>query len=141
MLQTGIVKEINRDSAVVMIERSSSCGESCASCGLCPGQKTEVKALNEAGAKINDTVIISMADKKVLGAAFLVYIVPLIALIAGYFVGDAIFHKEALAILTGFLLMALFFCAIIFADRRINSRYTPKIVRIVPTDADMPQIG
>ena len=136
MLQTGIVKEITRDTAIVMIERSSSCGESCASCGLCPGQKAEVKALNEAGANVSDTVIISMADKKVLGAAFLVYIVPLIALIAGYFIGDAIFHKEALAILTGFFLTALFFCVIIFADRKINNRYTPKIVRIINTDTE-----
>ena len=72
MLQTGLVKETRTSAAEVEITRSSACGESCASCGLCPGQTTRVFALNDANAAVGDTVVMEMSDKKVLGAAFLV---------------------------------------------------------------------
>lgn len=130
MLQTGIVKKISKNAAEIEITRSSACGDSCASCGLCPGRTASVEASNGVGAKIGDTVIIDMADKNVIGAAFLVYIVPVIILIIGYFAGEAIFNSETSGIITGFLLMALTFTAIIFTDKKRKSKYTPKIVKI-----------
>lgn len=130
MLQTGIVKKLNNNEAEVEITRSSACGENCASCGLCPGQTARVFALNNAGAKTGDMVIIDMADKKVLGAAFLVYIAPVIMLIAGYFISDAIFKNEGLAILTGFIFLAVTFIVLMRLDKRLKRKYTPKIVEI-----------
>lgn len=130
MLQTGIVKKISKNAAEIEITRSSACGDSCASCGLCPGRTASVEASNGVGAKIGDTVIIDMADKNVIGAAFLVYIVPVIILIIGYFAGEAIFNSETSGIITGFLLMALTFTAIIFTDKKRKSKYTPRIVKI-----------
>ncbi len=130
MLQTGIVTKQNGGFAEVEITRSSACGESCASCGLCPGQTAVVEAINDMGAAVGDGVIIDMADKKVLSAAFLVYIVPVIMLIAGYFAGEAIFGGETSGIITGFLLMIITFSIIIFTDKKRKSRYTPRIVEI-----------
>ncbi|MCI5605668.1 MAG: SoxR reducing system RseC family protein [Clostridia bacterium] len=118
-------------AAEVEITRSSSCGENCASCGLCPGRTAKVYAINDINAEIGDTVIIDMADGKVLGAAFLVYIVPLIILIIGYFAGYAVFNSEALGIIIGFLFMAVAFIVIIRVDRKIRRKYTPHIVSIV----------
>lgn len=120
--------------AEVEITRSSACGENCTSCGLCPGQTVRVFAVNSAGAKTGDTVIIDMADKKVLSAAFLVYIVPVIMLIAGYFISDALFHSEGLAILTGFIFLAVTFVILIYADKKLKRRYTPRIVNILQTE-------
>ncbi len=130
MLQTGIIAKQNGSLAEVEITRSSACGESCASCGLCPGQTSQVLAVNSAGAKTGDTVIIDMEDKKVLGAAFLVYIVPVITLIAGYFISDALFHSEGLAILTGFIFLAVTFIVLMRLDRRLKRKYTPRIVEV-----------
>lgn len=130
MLQTGIVRKADASCAVVEITRSSACGESCASCRLCPGGSTEVEAYNEINASVGDAVIISLSDRKVLGAAFLVYIVPLLLLIAGYFLGSFLFKTEAGGIGTGFLLTALSFAAIIYADKKIKRRFTPRIVAL-----------
>lgn len=130
MLQTGIVKKVSGSAAEIEITRSSACGENCASCGLCPGRTASVEASNIIGAKIGDMVVIDMADKKVLGAAFLVYIVPVIILIMGYFAGETIFGSETSGIITGFLLMAITFAAMIFTDKKRKSKYTPRIVEI-----------
>lgn len=121
-------------AAEVEITRSSSCGDNCASCGLCPGQTSRVFAINDANAAVGDEVMIEMSDKKVLGAAFLVYIVPIITLIIGYFISHAIFNSEALAILTGFLFMVITLIVIMRIDRKNKRRYTPRIVRVITED-------
>lgn len=131
MLQRGIIEEISCGMAKVKITRSSACGENCAECGLCPGQSAVVEALNDARADIGDTVTISMSDKKVLGAAFLVYIVPLFTLVAGYFAGEALFKNETAAVFTGLFVMALTFGIIISFDKRLKHRYTPRVVEII----------
>ena len=131
MVQTGLIKKLHGNIADVEIHRSTACGDNCASCGLCSGRTSIVKAANAAGAAEGDTVLIDMADKKVLGAAFLVYIVPLVLLVAGYFIGNALFMTEPGGIITGFLLMLLSFLPIVFIDRRSRQRYLPKITEIV----------
>lgn len=138
MQQTGIIKETHHSehygkitTAEVEITRSSSCGENCASCGLCPGKTAKVLAVNDINAAVGDTVIIDMPDSRVLGAAFLVYIVPLIMLIIGYFSGHALFNSEIAGIITGFLFMAAAFTTIICIDKKIKRKYTPHIIRIV----------
>lgn len=131
MLQNGIVKKLHTNTAEVEIHRSAACGESCAACGLCPGKTAVVAAANEIRAAVGDSVMIDMSDKKVLGAAFLVYIVPLIALIAGYFIGYAVFKSELPSVGIAFALMAVTFGIIILCDKRLKKRYTPRIVSIV----------
>ena len=135
MVQTGLIKKLHGDIADVEIHRSTACGDNCASCGLCNGRTSIVKAANAAGAAEGDTVLIDMADKKVLGAAFLVYIVPLVLLVAGYFIGSALFKTEPGGIITGFLLMLLSFLPIVFIDRRSRQKYLPKITGIVKAGA------
>lgn len=124
----------NLPLAEVEITRSSACGESCASCGLCPGQTARVFAVNDVNAAVGDEVMIEMSDKKVLGAAFLVYIVPIITLIVGYLLSHAIFNSEALAIFTGILFMIITFIVIMRIDRKNKRRYTPHIVRVITED-------
>lgn len=130
MLRTGIVKKRKGSAAEVEIVRSSACGDNCASCGLCPGRKAVLEAENAADAAEGDTVVIDMADKKVLCAAFLVYIVPVAALIIGYIAGEALFGGEAAGITAGFLLMILTFILIILTDKKRKIKYTPRIVEI-----------
>lgn len=130
MYQKGIIKKTVKNIADVEIQRSTACGESCASCGLCPGRTAVVKADNAIGAKSGDTVILDMADQKVLGAAFLVYIVPVVVLIIGYFIGYAILKTEIYGAVTGFILMAVTFVIIMMFDKRLKNKYTPRIVRI-----------
>ena len=50
--------------------------------------KREVKALNLAGAGVGDRVLVTMPRRAALGAGFLVYMVPVLALIVGAALGN-----------------------------------------------------
>ena len=81
MTQSAIVKRIlGNGYAEVHVERISACGKSCASCGSGCGDKRiiSVDALNIAKAKPGDRVIIESKTKGILGAAMLVYFVPML---------------------------------------------------------------
>lgn len=85
MLNFGVVEAVHGSRATVAITRHTACGE----CGACQmgkeNMERKVEANNTIGAKIGDRVTMSMSEDKVLKAAFIVYIVPLIVLIAGIF--------------------------------------------------------
>ena len=136
MEQTGIVEECVDGMAKVKITRSSSCGDSCAACGMCPGKETVIEALNDCGAVKGDTVLLNMSSGKVLNAAFLAYIVPVILLVLGCIAGDYIFKSENAGILSGFALMAISFIAIHMLDKKLKSRYSPTITGVVPKNAE-----
>lgn len=87
MTQSAIVKRILGDGyAEVHVERISACGKSCASCaGGCADKKIiSVRALNIARAKPGERVVIESSTQRVLGAAVLVYFVPILFFFAAY---------------------------------------------------------
>ena len=79
MEQIGIVKELRGNTALVSVNRVSACGENCAQCkGGCTPSSAVTKAENAAGASVGDTVKVEADTKKVILAAFVLYIVPLL---------------------------------------------------------------
>lgn len=72
-------------TAEVVGSRSSACGESCAHCGGCgEGQKViRVTAHNPIGAKPGDRVRLESSTTKVVALAWLVYLLPVVCLVAG----------------------------------------------------------
>lgn len=126
MRQTGIVEEVRGNTATVKIIRSSACGENCASCGLCQNKEMLAEAKNTANAAAGDTVIIETADNRVMGAAFLAYILPLIAMLAGYFLGAV--KSETAGIIASFIFLAAAFAAVILTDKKRRQKYLPQII-------------
>ncbi len=79
MEQIGIVKELRGNMAVVSVNRVSACGENCAQCkGGCTPSAAITRAENAAGASVGDTVKVESDTGKVIFAAFMLYIVPLL---------------------------------------------------------------
>ena len=98
MTQNAIVDKLLGDGLVrVKVERLSACGKSCASCtGTCADRNIlTVEADNPIGARPGQRVVIESSTKGVLGAALLVYILPILCFLAAYIlaalggVGDA----------------------------------------------------
>lgn len=80
----GIVVETSSDIAKVRARRHGECS----SCGMCPGDNAVViEAKNSIGAKPGQHVIFETEDAHMLRAAFVVYILPLIAALLGVMVG------------------------------------------------------
>lgn len=79
-----VVETYDNNIAKVELQRSSSCE----GCSICSSRKPVIlRALNNINASKGDSVVIEVEELK-RGINFFVYIVPLICLIAGYFIGD-----------------------------------------------------
>ena len=98
----------------------------------------EVKAINSAGASVGDRIILSFETASLLKATFLIYVFPIILMIAGAVLGQVLapfigFSPSALSVLLGF---AFFFSALFIIKARANkmakkNAYQPKITKII----------
>lgn len=80
----GIVLEVNNEIAKVKISRHSECSN----CGACPGDNAMIlNASNPIGTKVGQLVEIEPKESNMLKAAFFVYVLPLIAVSGGIYLG------------------------------------------------------
>ncbi|RJX33877.1 MAG: hypothetical protein C4525_08395 [Desulfarculus sp.] len=119
--------------------------EACKSCGargachtLGGDKKRIISALNQAQAQPGDRVLLSMPRKGVLGASFLVYMLPVIALLAGAALGKRLGPAWGWEGQTGAVVLGLVSLLVVwFVLRRISARLarrrelTVKVVRIL----------
>ncbi|SCZ07144.1 SoxR reducing system RseC family protein [Alkaliphilus peptidifermentans] len=134
MKQCGIVTEVNGDLAKVVMERHSSCG-SCTACKMGREEsKLEIEAINVAKAQKGQWVSVDMEHQDVLTAALIVYVIPLISLVLGIFIGnilvpDTLQYKDIAVAAIGFVLMALSFLVIKSKEGKIKAskKYQPVI--------------
>lgn len=88
MTQTAKVFALDgEDRAVVEVIRRSACSGDCKSCGGCSGDERvmRVRALNRVNAAVGDRVVIESSTKKVLALAWVAYVLPIILMVAFYF--------------------------------------------------------
>ena len=106
----GIVLENKGEYAIVRVSKKSACSGNCASCGLCENPVYDVKAKNSIGADAGDRVSLYMPSSKVLFAAFLVYMLPVMVLIGVLAVCKALgFSNVVTAVLSIFSLACWLF--------------------------------
>lgn len=107
--EQGIVIEVINDVAKVKVGRHSDCKN----CGACPGSDSViVNASNKIGARPGQRVLFEVKEKNVLKAAFVVFILPLIALFIGVILGGFIgrnagFNIRMFQIIGGLIAFAL----------------------------------
>jgi len=97
-----------------------------------------VEAINEAGAQVGDRIIISIETASLLKASFLLYVFPILLMVAGAIIGQMsgpLFNIDpsAFSAVVGFL---FFFISFWFVKSRGNrmarkNEYKPKIIRIL----------
>ena len=109
MTQDAIVTRILPNSmAEVVVTRSTACGSNCGSCESCIFQ-SELKAIakNSIHAKPGQRVIISSRSSAVFSVAVLVYIMPLLFVIAGFTIASLLGAGEGISILSAFISLVL----------------------------------
>lgn len=137
MKEIGRVERVDKNYIWVRVIRKSACGENCASCkgGCVPTERT-VCVKNTMDCQSGDKVILEMSSHKVIGAAFLVYIIPLIALFLGYFLGEYIFKNEGSAVITGVIAMAVSLALIKIFDKKSTGKFMAEITGILNKNAN-----
>ncbi len=146
--RVGIVIATEGDTAVVKMQRHLSC-ENCGRCGGILGKEDRrdhiVKVSNTLKAEVGQRVFIETDDRQGIFVAFMLYMVPLFALIAGIFgwlyLAAPLLglqgSQELPAIGAGFLLLVLVYLGIRRWDRRVreSGRYRPTITGLVQEES------
>lgn len=121
MTQNGVVtKLLEGNLAEVAVERGTACGGHCDSCETCVyANRLLVSAENLVFASPGDRVVLTSETKSIMGAALLIYMLPVALFFAGYAVAAACALTEGprvLASLAGLGLGAAL--AVVFGRRR-----------------------
>lgn len=143
--ETGIVVEVDGSKAKIAIERSEACNK-CGACRLAErGQQMILTVDNAIQAKTGDRVTIDLKASSLLSATFIIYVLPLAALLLGvalgYWIADAVNmprNGDIYGAIGGIALAALSFGIIRLLEPRISKsrRYIPAIKRIVYENED-----
>ncbi|MBF8982117.1 SoxR reducing system RseC family protein [Lutibacter sp. B2] len=141
MNQVGKVVEVFKNNrAKVLMKKHAACGE----CGACQhgeeNMKLNIVGFNKVNAKIGDTVEVDMETANVLGAAFIMYVIPLFFMVVGIVGGNYFLKKlgyttniDMYSAGIGFILLAISFFSIRLYERKLkdDKRYIPVISKIV----------
>ena len=119
MTQDAIVlKNFENGIAEVAVMRGTACGGSCGSCESCIYQsEVHLPAINHVNALPGEKVTIESKTSFVYRAALLVYILPIVFLIAGYCIAAAAGASEGACIGAGFGALALGLLGVVISQR------------------------
>lgn len=105
MLQEAIItKTLDNGLAEVVVERSGICGGNCDDCNECRYEnliKSTVE--NTIDARRGQHVMIETPTAGVVKGALAIYILPIVLLVAGYFVAAAFSLSEGMCVLAAFI--------------------------------------
>lgn len=127
MQQRGFVSKTDEKMARIIIQRESACGHSCSSCGGgCNDSNSIILEIeNTLDAKAGEYVIVESKSSTILKTAFVAYIMPLILMMIGIFLGTEIFERmgfESYEVL-GFFVGMLFLGISYFILRHVDNKY------------------
>ena len=112
-----VEKKLEPGFVEISVPRKSACGhdcEECAGCGM-TGAAIHARASDPIGVEPGDKVVVQSETKKLLGVVALVYLLPVIAFLLGYFLSDGLAEKVRYCIAIAAAIVA--FIPIIFYDR------------------------
>ncbi len=127
MTQNAEVKEVIEGGlCIVSVKRESACGGNCAACGggCAPESMVDAIAKNSAGAKKGDIVVVESSNEEVYKMAAVVYVLPVLLMIAGYIAGFSIFSLEW----AGGVFAIFGFLSGLFAAKKLDSKKRGKIL-------------
>ncbi|MBI6873017.1 SoxR reducing system RseC family protein [Clostridium aciditolerans] len=131
----GVVIEVSGDMAKVKSNRHGDCKN----CGACPGDNaTVLDVQNPLGAKPGQRVSFEIKETNMLKAAFIVYIMPLIAIFLGAIAGTWLGEKAGQSIrmfqigggIVAFILSVIY-VKIFDKSTRSDKKMIPIITRIL----------
>ncbi len=142
MEEEGVIVEISGFTAIIKASRSGSC-DSCSAKSSCASiSETEmlVEANNSIGAKIGDHVLYSVGAGSIIKAGVMLYLMPILAFIAGVVIGTyaaphfwPATNPDLITGVFGVLFLALAFTALKLYSRitEKNATHKPQVLRVV----------
>ena len=104
MTQIATVEKILPGGFVeISVPRKSACGhdcEECAGCGM-TGAASHARAKDPVGVRPGQKVVVESATRKILGVVALVYLLPVVGFLLGYFLSEGLAEGVRYAIAIG----------------------------------------
>lgn len=133
MTQIATVEELlGNGYAKISVPRKSACGhdcEECAGCGM-TGASIYARAKNEADAQPGQKVVVESSTKTLLGVVALVYMLPVVFFLLGYFLSPGLKESWRYVIAIAAAALALIPCAIYDRYARKHETLTYTILRV-----------
>lgn len=138
MIEQGIVEKIEENIAIVKIYKNASCDN----CNLCEsgGQPDEriLKVKNILSSKKGDWVQIQIPSSTIVKSAFMIFFLPVVSLILGYFIGQTLgnameIYTDIPSIGSALLFTALSFWVIRKYDSKMSrdDKNLPMMIKIL----------
>ena len=128
MIRTGRVITIENNRPMVCFDRLDACEK----CGACYNNKkqTLVRVLGQA--EIGNIVDVALPDNRILTLSVIMYVIPLLGLILGLLIGNAVLGTEVKTLLAGLAGMAVFFIAVKAIDKWLQNqpKWQPHIISV-----------
>ena len=122
MTQTATVEEVLEDGRVrIAVARQTACGHDCENCAGCGVQAGTVRAVaaDPLGVSAGDRVEVASDNRRIIGIAAVVYLVPFAAFFLGYGLGS-LTRSGALHAMITLLLTAVGCVPALLCDRRFR---------------------
>jgi sigma-E factor negative regulatory protein RseC len=144
-----VIKTESENYAQVITDRKGACGGCESTPNGCRGclasAKVESRVTNPVSAKAGDLVKIRLSTKNLLGGAAILYLLPIIGLLTGAFMGvwtsRAFGLTEIIGSIGGAIIgLVVGYLAVVGLDRNkiIRKRITPTITAIVASNVGLP---
>ena len=141
--EEGLVTELgSTTTAWVATTKTDACKE-CSERNTCnamgdSGKEIKVEAINLAGARVGDRIVLSFETASLLKAAFLLYVFPILCMLSGAIVGCNLaflfnLNESSVSAVSALL---FFILSVFFIKSKGNKlgkkkKYQPKIIRII----------
>jgi len=146
--QIAKVIALDGKSAVLELERNSAC-DKCGICHMGTSKKMQLVAENGINAQVGQRVLVEMGERSVLKAGFIIYLLPLLALLVGIglvYLLDGILEFSGApdwwAIGVGLVFFALTYVVIRLQEpaRQRREEYNLEIVRVMEEHEEITDI-
>lgn len=127
-----VEKDLGGGYAEVSVPRKSACGhdcEECAGCGM-TGAAIKARARNDIGAQPGDKVVVESSTKKIFGVVSLVYVLPVVLFLLGYFLSEGLAEGMRYAIAVATFVVSFFPCVLYDRHARKKELLTYQIMRL-----------
>lgn len=131
-MEVGTIVSINDNKATISLERKSACAD-CHACEMGSDTKTmTMVAINECEGKVGDNVMIELVVDRLMFATFVLYGIPLVTMLFGFFLGYMISSNEIISFSIGIIILFItYFVIRRFESFFSNDKYIPVARKIV----------
>ena len=127
-----IEKDLGGGYAEISVPRKSACGhdcEECAGCGM-TGAAIKARARNDIGAQPGDKVVVESNTRKIFGVVALVYVLPVVLFLLGYFLSEGVAEGARYAIAIAAFAVSFIPCVLYDRHARKKELLTYQILRL-----------